>query len=273
MVVFTVPVMWGVIAALTGYTTSAIVALAPAARVQADNAAWLSWIPILAWLAHGAALLASFSQQPPRFGLFDALSLSAFLMIALLLIGRSVRPHAAGAAVIYPIAVVCLVLQLFADAFPARALNELDWRYTLHIALSLLAYACLMLATIQALLLAAAERALHRRVIERMPNEGMSLASMETRMFALIEIGVGLLTLAILSGLFFVKDIIEQHLTHKLVFSLAAWAVFVILLVGRRRYGWRAQTAVTWTIVGMTALLLAYFGSKLVLEIILERGL
>ncbi|MGR9099977.1 MAG: cytochrome c biogenesis protein CcsA, partial [Gammaproteobacteria bacterium] len=60
-------------------------------------------------------------------------------------------------------------------------------------------------------------------------------------------------------------------LVHKTVLSIIAWVVFFVLLMGRIRYGWRGQTAIRWTIAGFVLLLLAYFGSKLVLELILKR--
>jgi ABC-type uncharacterized transport system permease subunit len=43
--------------------------------------------------------------------------------------------------------------------------------------------------------------------------------------------------------------------------------------MGRSRYGWRGKTAIQWTIIGFVLLLLAYFGSKLVLELILHKQL
>jgi len=58
---------------------------------------------------------------------------------------------------------------------------------------------------------------------------------------------------------------------HKTVLSIAAWVVFAILLVGRWRFGWRGRTAIRWTMSGFVTLLLAYLGSKWVLEILLGR--
>ncbi|MDZ4150787.1 cytochrome c biogenesis protein CcsA, partial [Methylicorpusculum sp.] len=70
----------------------------------------------------------------------------------------------------------------------------------------------------------------------------------------------------------FVDDLFAQHLAHKTVLSLTAWIIFSSLLLGRIRYGWRGKTAIRWTLIGFGALLLAYFGSKLVLELILRRN-
>lgn len=83
--------------------------------------------------------------------------------------------------------------------------------------------------------------------------------------------GFALLSLALVSGFVFLDNIFAQQMVHKTVLSIAAWAVFGILLWGRWRYGWRGRTAIRWTLSGFTALVLAYFGSKVVLELILNR--
>jgi ABC-type uncharacterized transport system permease subunit len=94
---------------------------------------------------------------------------------------------------------------------------------------------------------------------------------MEGLMFEMIGIGFALLTLALLTGVLFLEDIFAQHLVHKTVLSICAWGVFAILLWGRWRFGWRGRTAIRWTVGGFVFLMLAYFGSKLVLELILGR--
>ena len=57
----------------------------------------------------------------------------------------------------------------------------------------------------------------------------------------------------------------------KTVLSLVAWAFFAVLLYGRWRYGWRGRLAVRGALAGYALLVLAYFGSKLVLELILGQ--
>ena len=69
----------------------------------------------------------------------------------------------------------------------------------------------------------------------------------------------------------YLRDMFAQHLVHKTVLSIAAWLVFGILLIGRWRFGWRGRTAIRWTMSGFVTLLLAYLGSKWVLEVLLGR--
>jgi ABC-type uncharacterized transport system permease subunit len=94
---------------------------------------------------------------------------------------------------------------------------------------------------------------------------------MEALLFQMLGTGLVFLTISLISGFLFIEDLFAQHLVHKTVLSLLAWVIFTGLLIGRSRYGWRGQTAIQWTLIGFVLLLLAYFGSKLVLELILHR--
>jgi ABC-type uncharacterized transport system permease subunit len=55
------------------------------------------------------------------------------------------------------------------------------------------------------------------------------------------------------------------------VFGIVSWCIYAALLAGRRVYGWRGRLALRWTLAGFLALLLAYVGSKFVVEVILHR--
>jgi ABC-type uncharacterized transport system permease subunit len=95
---------------------------------------------------------------------------------------------------------------------------------------------------------------------------------MESLLFQMLAAGVAFLTISLISGFIFIEDLFAQHLVHKTVLSILAWIIFSGLLVGRSRYGWRGSTAIKWTLIGFVSLLLAYFGSKMVLELILNRA-
>ena len=95
------------------------------------------------------------------------------------------------------------------------------------------------------------------------------LQTMETLLFQMIGLGLALLTASLLTGTLYIEDMFAQHLVHKTILSMVAWVVFATLLWGRWRFGWRGRTAIRWTLSGFVVLLLAYIGSKLVIEIIL----
>lgn len=138
-----------------------------------------------------------------------------------------------------------------------------------HILTSIVAYSILALAALQAILLSIQSRFLHAHqpggVIRLMPP----LKNMEVLLFEVIVVGFVALTISLGSGLIFLENMFAQQLVHKTVLSIFAWFVFLILLIGHWKLGWRGRTAIRWTLSGFISLMLAYFGSKFVLEIIL----
>ena len=158
------------------------------------------------------------------------------------------------------------------------ATKTLDgWQIQLHASVALLAYASLSLAALQALLLLLIEKRLkspasrHASWFARFANWLPPLSRIERQLFQLITVGFVLLTLTLLSGGLFIHDWLAQHLVHKTVLTIAAWLCFGLLLLGHWRFGWRGRQAAIFTLGGMILLLLAFFGSKMVLEIILRR--
>jgi len=181
------------------------------------------------------------------------------------------RPVLALGAVAFPIAAATLVLYL-AFGGDAGVPPPIDWRIQLHAFLALLAYAALSVAALVALMLLFQERALRQHQLRRLLVGFPPLTLAETLLFRLIGSGFVLLTLALVTGMLFVDDLLAQHLMHKTVLSVLAWIVFGALLFGRVRAGWRGRRAVHLVLVAMLLLLLAFFGSKFVLELLLGRG-
>ena len=126
------------------------------------------------------------------------------------------------------------------------------------------------LAAIQAVTLALQEHHIKHRHISGILQTLPPLETMEQILFELIWIGMGLLSISLVSGVLFIDDFFAQHLVHKTFFSAAAWCIYAVLIFGRLQLGWRGQKAVRWTIGGFTALMMGYFGSKFVLEILLQ---
>ena len=140
-----------------------------------------------------------------------------------------------------------------------------------HILLSISAYCVLSLALSQAILLWIQNYQLKHRHLHDVINLLPPIQTMESTLFDLISISMVLLTLAIGTGFVFVDDFFAQHLLHKTVFALGAWTVLWLLLFGRNLWGWRGMVAVKWTMTGFVLLTLGYFGSKVMLEVILNR--
>ncbi len=200
---------------------------------------------------------------------FNALSLTAWLIALIVLLSGLTQPVENLAIAILPIATLILLLDVAIGAPPV--VTEASAGLKGHILLSILSYSLLAIAALQAGLLAIQDRHLRNRhpggFIRALPP----LETMETLLFQMIGTGYILLSLALISGAHFVENLYTQHLVHKTVLSIAAWVVFAILLWGRLQFGWRGRVAIRWTLTGFGALMLAYFGSKLVLELVLAR--
>ncbi len=200
---------------------------------------------------------------------FSALSLVAFGMAAMSTTVAWTRSFEALGSVVYPIAALALLAHVAAGTQQAPTLG---WQLQLHALLALLAYATLAIAAVLALMLWTQERALRQRrldnpLLRRLPP----LTELEQLLFRTIGAGFLLLTAALLTGVMFVENLFAQHLVHKTVLSVLSWVVFGALLVGRIRYGWRGRRAVRWTLWAMMLLLLAFFGSKFMLELVLDK--
>jgi len=213
-----------------------------------------------------------FSQGGNHFLQFSIGSAIAVVGLVYLLIGLYfyTRSGLQGLAIILFIstAVCCLGL-LFTDS--SFSLSKNGWALYAHLILSLCSYACLSVAA----LLTVIEPWQSRRV-RLNPAKAIgilpSLEALDKETFQLILIGFCLLTIALLSGFFFLENISTQHLPHKVILSLLSWLVFGVLLLGRWKLGWRGKTAMRFALLGFFLLLLAYFGSKWVLEVILNRS-
>lgn len=200
---------------------------------------------------------------------FAALSLVGVCISAICLLVNIAKPVATLGVMVFPIAALLLSLDRFAA--PATLPLPIEWQIKLHVIFALVGYSVLTVAALLAILLALQERALRLRQFGGIVRALPPLTLTESLVFQLIGVGFVLLTLTLVSGILFVDNLFAQHLIHKTVLSIAAWIVFGALLFGRWRYGWRGRRAVQLTLIGMVLLLLAFFGSRFVLEVILKR--
>ena len=228
-----------------------------------------SWLlpTIAAVLLHAGyhLMVAMNTAGGPDMHFFAALSLVGLGMAALTSgVGARGRMSALG-VVVFPMAASLLLAYHGYGHEPSKVLG---WRLATHAWLALLAYATLSVAALLAIMLWLQERALRRREFRPWLRALPPLADLESLLFRVITVGFALLTLTLVTGVLFVDDLLAQKLVHKTVLSILSWIVFGTLLIGRRRYGWRGMKAVHWTLAAMLLLLLAFFGSQFVIELV-----
>jgi len=224
----------------------------------------------LALIAHGFILYMSMvSSIGVNLGFYNALSLiSAFITLSTLI-----------SALRHPVEILCALMMPFAALFIVLDITNTTTHLVapgssdglvFHILSSLIAYSILGLSAMYAVLLSIQNSFLHHHqpggIVRLLPP----LTTMESLLFETIFIGFICLTISLMTGLVYLEDMFAQRLAHKTVLSIIAWLVFATLLFGHRYIGWRGRTAIRWTLGGLFSLMLAYFGSKFVMEVLLN---
>jgi ABC-type uncharacterized transport system permease subunit len=203
-------------------------------------------------------------------GIFNAASLVSGVIALMLLLALLSKPVESLILISFPLAALAIILEFIFGTYRTVKL-DFPMGVTVHIFISIFAYGFLTISAFQAIFLAYQEHQLRHKRLGWILRQLPPLQIMESLLFQMVFIGFILLSLSLLTGFIFFNDLLGQHLVHKTFFSLVAWLVFAVLLWGRRHYGWRGQTAIRWNLGGFFLLLLAYFGSKFVLEVILKR--
>lgn len=229
---------------------------------------------LLATLAvHGVSLNQGiFADGTMRFGFSVALSMMLWLAIAVYWV-ESFYARMEGLQMFgFPLAAVCVLLPAIMPS-PHLLTNTDTLGFRVHFIIAMLAYSLFTLAALHALLMAVAEKSLHRGRLPPLLAGLPPLLTMEALLFRLIHIAFFLLTLTLLSGVFFSEALFGKAMTfgHKTLFAFISWLIFAALLLGRHLRGWRGRLALRWTLAGFAALLLAYIGSHFVMEVILGR--
>lgn len=206
-------------------------------------------------------------------GVGNAASLIVWLSVLIYWLGSFVHRVEGLQALVMPVAAVGSLLPLLAPA--ARPLPNTEFfAFKAHLLISMLAYSFFTIASLHVLLMALLEKRLHVGQLRSGLTALPPLLTMERILFQLIGTGFLLLTLSLGSGILFSEEVFGRPLdiTHKTVFGVLSWAIFGGLLWGRQRYGWRGRVAMRWTLSGFLTLVLAYFGSRIVMEFVLHRA-
>lgn len=221
------------------------------------------------WIAHGLAIVVDIAgigtnASGARFGFAPALSATLWLVLTVYGIeSRFVALH----GVRRTLAALGALAVLLALAYPGELRPHALSRWApLHWLLGLASYGLFGAAVLHGVLLNRAERQLKSRTVP--PASGMPLLRLERLTFRFVGAGFAVLSAALLLGAWFANP---WRWDHKTVFSILGWIVFAALLAGRQAFGWRGPRATRWLYAGAALLLLAYVGSRFVLEVLLHR--
>ena len=203
-----------------------------------------------------------------QLGVLSVASLIALTLVVFLLIASIWQPLQNLFVLVFPLAAIAVLASLFGHG-SVTPRTEFGEGLLAHILISIVAYTILATAAVQSILLALQERSLRHKSITGLVTLLPPLQTMETMLFQLLWVGLIALTLAIGSGFLFLTDMFAQSVVPHTVLASASWVTFAILLAGRYLFGWRSTLATRATLVGFVLLILAYFVTRFVLEILL----
>ncbi|WP_077001162.1 inner membrane protein YpjD [Variovorax sp. KK3] len=252
------------------------IAAAAAYGATAAASSWLGrpatqWMLGLAWLLHAGVLAWSLAGGNPRFGFAPALSVTAWLVMTVYAIESRLYPQLQVRRVLAGLGALAVLLALVFPGTPLHV-SASPW-LPLHLALGIASYGLFGAAVIHAWIMTRTEKQIR---LAAEPHAGVPLLTMERLTFRFVTAGFVLLSATLLAGLLFSEQLYGIGVRgwkwdHKTVFSVLAWLAFAVLLVGRSRFGWRGRAARRVLYAGSALLLLAYVGSRFVLEVVLGR--
>ncbi len=252
-------------------------------------AAWERIALAAIWVLHFLLIRSDFeSPEGVRFGFALALSATMWLAVAVFWIESLFFSLASMRLLILPIALLCALLPAWFPGSAALTSTGLGGNpaFEAHLVVALSAYGLITIAALHALLMMALDRWLHKgevateastalwaRVEQAVLRQLPPLLTMERLLFRLVGLGFALLTLTVLTGVVFSERLFGRPMSfdQKTVFTLVSWFIFAALLTGRALYGWRGRVALRWTLSGFVAMLLAYAGSRFILEVVLHQ--
>ncbi|MDO8310747.1 MAG: cytochrome c biogenesis protein CcsA [Sideroxyarcus sp.] len=244
-----------------------------ASNAEQQNRGALGFAVVVPLALHGWLLYDTlFIWGALNLGLVSALSLILWLTVLVYWLARSFYPLSSLQTLVLPLAAVSTALPaIYPDAHiltqPASGL------FDTHVLMAMLAYSLFTIAALHAGLISLVDKRLHHAKLPKVLRNLPPLLTLETLLFRVIGAGFVLLTITVVSGMLFSRQIFGHPLqfNHMVLFGMISWVVFGGLLLGHHFYGWRGHTAVRWTLSGFGFLVLAYLGTRFVLEVILHR--
>ena len=236
----------------------------------ANHQRWFALTPAVAAMLLQAIALNQLIIRPDglNLGLLPAFSLVSWLIVIQVLLSCIYRRIESLGIVLFPISGIAGIAASLDSS--GHLIDTANQAIQGHIMVSVIAYSLITLGAFQAGLLAYQDRSIRQHhpggFIRFLPP----LHDMETLLFQFLGFGFLCLSISLITGFFYLEDIFAQRLVHKTVLSIVAWVILGTLLFGRFRFGWRGPTAIRWTLASFAFLMLAFFGSKLVLEFILS---
>ena len=91
----------------------------------------------------------------------------------------------------------------------------------------------------------------------------------ERQLFSILTVGTAVLFVSQIIGFAFLDGFLAKENAHKTVLSLMSLFVYLIIMWGHFKQGWRGHKVLLLTVLATSLLTLSYFGSRFVKEFLL----
>ena len=247
--------------AMLFYCIALILATSRLFHADGPNRKLILIISALAVVMHGFALSNSiFTLDGQNFSLTNVISMVNWIIAFTFTV------------VVLPVIYACSIISVaLLWLLPPQFIThfELHPEILAHVVLSLMAYSALMIAALYALQLWMIQNKLKTKKMIMSPSMP-PLMTVERQLYHLVVIGFVLLSLSLITGFVFLEDMFIEGKGHKAILSIMAWLVYGAMLWQHYTIGCRIRTAVFYSLSGAGLLSLAYFGARIVKELILN---
>ncbi|WP_288989607.1 cytochrome c biogenesis protein CcsA [uncultured Pseudoalteromonas sp.] len=173
--------------------------------------------------------------------------------------------------VVYGFAALLTIASLFIPHHILLHSINVELALVAHISLSLLAYCILIIATLYGVQFYFIDKRLKRKDLAIVHSHLPPLMVVERQLYQLLNLGTVLLSVALITGFVFLDGMFAKEFIHKTILSLIAWAIFATIAVGHVKRGWRGKMVVVSIMMAAFTLTLAYFGSRFIQEVVLNK--
>ena len=200
----------------------------------------------------------------------STLLLSWIIVLIYLLLNNKSKYQGLEIFTLIPALIIVLVFPLIQPDH--QSIQYYSISASIHIIVAMLGYGLLAFGSIFSLFLLLFEKGLHAETKNSsMISSSEPLLDVESKLFQIYWIGFIFLTFTLFSSLFFSNYLFGQSLdwNHKTIFTILAWLSYALVLFGRVQFGWRGKKSIIISLLAFAFLILAYLGTKFVVEIVL----
>jgi ABC-type uncharacterized transport system permease subunit len=227
------------------------------------------YLLITASIGHLALIVVSnLNNQSEQLSITQVAALLAWLVTVTMLLANAYIKNLVFLPVVSFFSALFVTLQMFAPHSTGIHIDMSAGLIT-HIILSLFAFGVLSISFLYALQLAYINYQLKHKQISLSNNSLPPLMSVEHILSKLMVFGTVILGIALFSGFIFIPNMFADGYAHKTILSSSAFAIYIVALTLQHFYGLKARTLVTYNLIGVILLTLAYFGSRFVREFVL----